>query len=147
MRSTIEQVAEFQHALGDDDPIIPTVPRNPVTRLKLMIEELAEVAIEFGAGETAAELLAVAKGAKLDGECRRIYFPATLKELCDLQYVVDGTFLACGLGHLKDPGFAEVHRSNMTKCNPPVIVNGKVQKGPNYRPANMEQFFAPEDRT
>lgn len=144
MRSTIDQVAEFQAALNDPDPKSPAVPRNPVVRLRLIAEELAELAIELGAGGWADDLMQLASRCELDGECRAVDFPNLLKELCDLQYVVDGTYLACGLGALKDASFAEVHRSNMTKVNPPVVINGKVKKGPNYRPADMGQFFAPE---
>ena len=39
----------------------------------------------------------------------------TLKELCDLQYVLAGTILELGLEEHFDPAFYQVHRSNMSK--------------------------------
>ena len=61
----------------------------------------------------------------------------TLDALIDLQYVLDGTFLALGFHTLKDEGFDEVHRSNMSKLGAdgnPILreEDGKILKGPNY---------------
>jgi predicted HAD superfamily Cof-like phosphohydrolase len=65
-----------------------------------------------------------------------------LKELADLRYVVDGTAVSLGLPI--DSAFAEVHASNMSKLGadgrPIRREDGKVLKGPNYRPADMTQF-------
>lgn len=38
-----------------------------------------------------------------------------LHELVDVSYVTDGSFLTIGAGHLKLPGYREVHRANMSK--------------------------------
>lgn len=55
-----------------------------------------------------------------------------LDALCDLQYLVDGTFIACGMAHLKDAAFAEVHRTNMAKLwedgAPRIDTSGRIQK-------------------
>lgn len=68
-----------------------------------------------------------------------------LDALTDLQYILDGTYLALGLGHLKRAAFDEVHRSNMSKLGAdgePVRRNdGKILKGPNYSKPNLQQFF------
>lgn len=66
-----------------------------------------------------------------------------LKELCDVLYVVYGT--AYRLGYDLDGAFAEVHRSNMSKLGddgkPVYREDGKVLKGPNYRPADVTMFL------
>lgn len=57
--------------------------------------------------------------------------------ICDLVYVTVG--LATKLGVDFDLAFAEVHRSNMTK--PPRVGSGKVQKGEEFEPPNLEKFL------
>jgi predicted HAD superfamily Cof-like phosphohydrolase len=68
-----------------------------------------------------------------------------LKELCDLRYVVEGA--AASLGLPIEEAYREVHRSNMSKLGPggkPIYdPGGKVMKGPNYSPADMERFVPP----
>ena len=66
---------------------------------------------------------------------------ARLDALCDLQYVLDGAFLAYGWASIKDAAFAEVHKSNMSKSLGPKGVGGKVQKGVDFVPPNLEQFL------
>lgn len=61
------------------------------------------------------------------------------KELADLLYVVYGTADAFGIDI--DRVFAEVHRSNMSKLvdgKPLKREDGKVLKGPNYKPPNLD---------
>jgi len=66
----------------------------------------------------------------------------TLDALCDLQYVLDGAFLALGFHKFKESGMAEVHRSNMSKLGedgkPVYRKDGKILKGPNYSPPDLE---------
>jgi len=92
-------------------------------RARLMIEELAEVL-----------------DAMIDGDLEDV-----LKELCDLQYVLDGTFLAFGLDRLKIPAFREVHRSNMSKLDdngkPVRDIGGKIIKGKNFSKAELFKLF------
>ena len=68
-----------------------------------------------------------------------------LDALCDLQYFLDGTFIACGLSDVKVAAVAEVHRSNMTKLwpdgRPRRDTSGRVMKGPDYEPPVLEQFI------
>lgn len=70
---------------------------------------------------------------------------ATLDALTDLQYVLDGAFIALGFAYLKRDAAAEVHRSNMSKAGadgrPIYDEGGKVLKGPNYTPPNLAQFL------
>lgn len=62
------------------------------------------------------------------------------KELADLLYVVYGAADVFSIPI--DEVFAEVHRSNMSKLGgdgkPVRREDGKVLKGPNYSPANLE---------
>lgn len=66
--------------------------------------------------------------------------PPLAKELADLLYVVYDAAAAFGLDI--DKVFAEVHSSNMSKLGsdgkPIYREDGKVLKGPNYTPPNLE---------
>ena len=65
--------------------------------------------------------------------------------ILDSVYVLIGTAVACGLDF--GNGFAEVHRSNMSKtpvpvCNPgDKYAAGVNPKGPGYTPPDLEQFM------
>ena len=117
---TEEQVREFHLAFNHNAPIKPTIPtpEQVAFRIKLIREELAEV-------EEAIE--------KKD-------MINLLKELCDLQYVLDGLFVVCGMDQAKEEGFMLVHQSNMSKLGddgkPVYREDGKVLKGPNYKPVD-----------
>ncbi len=60
------------------------------------------------------------------------------KELGDILYAVYGTILEHGLQDQMEAIFEEVHRSNMSKDYSPT----KMIKGPNYRKADIRQFFS-----
>jgi len=191
--TTIEMVAEFQLAFDSvriaERPTLPDV-RTQLLRLHLITEELGEL---------------------IHALCAK-NLVKTLDALCDLQYVIDGTTLVCGLsgdvlripysmisqparipvdpiglirrfqrslGQLTDgfltgnlglvaqaltnlnlsrrlatedcgmtevfgPAFEAVHLSNMSKLGddgkPVTDGAGRVVKGPNYRPVQLEQF-------
>jgi predicted HAD superfamily Cof-like phosphohydrolase len=124
-KSTIEMVEEFHAANGIKTPASPRIPdcSRCELRLSLLEEELRELRVALFQGERTSALDA----------------------LCDLQYVLDGTFLELGMGEIKDVAFAEVHRSNMSKLGPdgkPVLrADGKIGKGPNYEPPHLNQFL------
>jgi len=59
--------------------------------------------------------------------------------LCDLLVVVYGTAVALGMD--LEPLFAEVHRSNMTKTTNNLDSGGKVQKGKDFVPPNLEPIL------
>ena len=69
-----------------------------------------------------------------------------LKELADVQYVVSG--MAVTLGLPLQEAFNLVHQSNMSKLGddgePIYRADGKVMKGPNYAPPNLEGLI-PDD--
>ena len=66
-----------------------------------------------------------------------------LKELADLQYVISG--LAVVMDLPLQEAFIRVHKSNMSKLGidgkPVIREDGKVLKGQNYAPPDMESFF------
>lgn len=119
---SIDLVRRFHEAFGvacRDQPHITDERLNKL-RVDLIDEELTEL----------AEALA-------DGDA-----VATLDALTDLQYVLDGAYLSLGFAHVKDAALAEVHRSNMSKLGsdgkPVLRFDGKITKGPNYSPPNLE---------
>lgn len=125
-QSTISQVTEFNLAFGfpiHTRPHLEDESKNTL-RLNLIEEELSELKAAL---------------AKRDAV-------ATLDALVDLQYVLDGAFLALGFHHVKDAAFAEVHRSNMTKLGdegkPLKREDGKLLKGDRYEPPQLEQFVS-----
>lgn len=68
-----------------------------------------------------------------------------LDALVDIQYVLLGTVLEFGLQEVFQEAFDEVHRSNMSKlgaAGEPIYRNdGKVLKGENYTPPNLEKIL------
>ena len=114
--TTIEQVKEFHDAFG----VSADLEKRRYISGSLLKEELEEF------------MLAECDQERLDA-------------LVDLQYILDGTFIAYGWDKIKDAAFAEVHRSNMTKLQadgtPLLRADGKVLKGPNFEPPNLEQFL------
>ena len=67
---------------------------------------------------------------------------ACLKELADLVYVCYQ--YAANMGWNLDEAMHRVHESNMSKLdehgNPVLREDGKVLKGPNYKPPNLEDL-------
>jgi predicted HAD superfamily Cof-like phosphohydrolase len=65
-------------------------------------------------------------------------------ELADVVYVAYGTAISYGID--LDEVLAEVHRANMSKLGPdgqPILrADGKVQKGPGFRPADVAAIVA-----
>ena len=66
-----------------------------------------------------------------------------LKELADLVYVAYQ--YAANMGWSLDEALDRVHKSNMSKLdddgNPIYREDGKVLKGPNYKPPNLSDLF------
>jgi len=65
--------------------------------------------------------------------------PNFIKEIADLQYVLDGLCVTFGID--KDEAVRRVHESNMSKLGedgkPILRGDGKVLKGPNYKEPDM----------
>ena len=118
---TMRRVAEFHLKFGSKIAASPDLEDDGTNmlRMALLTEELQELG-------TALE--------------ERNYVEA-LDALTDLQYVLDGAYLALGFADLKGSAFLIVHGSNMSKAgedgNAMYADNGKILKGPNYRPPEL----------
>lgn len=123
--STLAQVKEFHEKFGHLIAELPSIP--PRAELELRLKLLKEELKELEEGLEAGDIVEV--------------FDA----LCDLQYVLDGAFLICGLHHIKSAGCTEVHMSNMSKLGadgkPVYREDGKILKGPNYWKPNLARFI------
>lgn len=122
---SLELVREF-HEVFDlpiaDKPNINDMSLN-ILRYKLLSEELDELWHALNTGNKVG----------------------VLDALTDLQYVLDGAYLALGFANLKEPALQEVHASNMSKLSeggfPIYRGDGKVLKGPNYRAPDLEKLL------
>lgn len=104
------------------------VQGEPFLRLQLITEETGELAEALG----------------------RLDKPNALRELCDLTYVVDGSYVTMGMADVKLPAFREVHRANMSKLGadgaPIISPAGRVVKGPMFVPPDMERVLSDHAR-
>jgi predicted HAD superfamily Cof-like phosphohydrolase len=151
MRRDIEQVKEFHEVFNHAVSPMPVLltSKDIKTRLNLIKEEVQE----------------------LEDALNDLDIVEVLDALCDINYVVNGTILACGLQDVFTKAFDEVHRSNMSKahdtyeeahitmsyyrskgveCNEKLIQNkwivyrtedNKILKNINYSLANLRQFI------
>jgi predicted HAD superfamily Cof-like phosphohydrolase len=125
-QSTLDRVKIFHETYGlpvKDTPDISDDKTNAL-RVNLLEEEAQELKDALNAGDMVE----------------------VLDALTDIQYVLDGAYLSFGLSHLKEPAFAEVQRSNMSKLGEdgkPLRreSDGKVLKGPNYSAPDLGQFL------
>lgn len=132
----MSKVAEFHRAFGLPAPDYPPLDSDPVMirmRMRLITEEYKEVQ---------AELAKVADPSRNPSEAPARY-RALLKELCDLQYVVEGTAVSLGLPLAE--AYAVVHASNMSKLGGDGRAlrrgDGKVLKGPSYVEADLTSLI------
>lgn len=138
MKTNFELVKEFHAAFNDkNDPDVPTIPENDVRYLRatLIVEEFKECLPEMG-------LYLFDKNINF-GDNKEVNIINLAKELADLLYVTYGTAAAYGIPI--DEVYREVHRSNMSKLGedgkPIYREDGKVLKGPNYSPADIEKII------
>lgn len=129
----MRRVAEFRTAF--DLEVDTARPQLAEHRRALLTEEAAEAA------EALADLAtALAEGAEPSAAYR-----AVAKELADVLYVTYGAADALGID--LPAVFVEVHRSNMSKVDADGRVlrraDGKVLKGPAYRPPDLDGLVAP----
>lgn len=124
-RDTLSIVREWHEAFDVPVQDAPVIPDGRVQmRLAILEEEVAELRAAVEAGDMVE----------------------VLDALCDIQYVLDGTFLEFGLHGLKDQAMAEVHASNMSKLGadgrPVLREDGKVLKGPSFFPPDLARILA-----
>lgn len=125
-------VERLMQAMGQATPSTPTIPDRATRklRLKLIAEELRELAeaLDCSVWINDSGIMVCCRG----DEVNLIEaYDATI----DLKVVVIGTDVAMGIDG--EPGWAEVHRSNMSKRGAGTDAHGKFGKGPNYSPPNL----------
>lgn len=129
--SNLRRVAEFHETFGHpiaDEPNLADEDLNRL-RLRLLREEVDELEDAMWTADPVAALDA----------------------LTDIQYVLDGAFVALGFARYKESASVEVHRSNMSKAgadgNPIIDVEGKIMKGPNYSPPDLARILSTTEDT
>ncbi|MAO19799.1 MAG: hypothetical protein CMJ25_03510 [Phycisphaerae bacterium] len=125
-------VRDFQKCMGQDIDI-PYNPKALYLRMNLIKEELNELQDEVEKS--------IFEFKENSGKINKETKQNILKELCDLMYVVSGFAVTFGLP--VQVAFNRVHKSNMSKLVngiPQLNDWGKVQKGKNYKPPNMEDL-------
>lgn len=128
MRAEIYMMEEFHRAFGHPTTLEEGLTSENITlRSRLNKEEDAELD---------EELWNTLQTGKIS--------PNLLKEGADRLYVLLGTFVSLGLGDQLKEAFSRVHQSNMSKLGenglPIYREDGKVMKGPNYRPPNLDDL-------
>jgi predicted HAD superfamily Cof-like phosphohydrolase len=115
----------FKHPVADR-PGIPNEKRAAL-RVKLIGEELKELDTAMRGGDEAG----------------------VLDALCDLQYVLSGTILECGMQELFSSAFAEVHRSNMSKaCQDVETAEATIgHYGSEAHPERCEAYYKKDPKT
>lgn len=118
----------FGHSLGEK-----ITEKELLLRYTLIAEEWAELKEEI-----AAALADITSG----GEVKTKTKERLLKEMADVQYVLSGMAAAFDLP--LQVAFVRVHKSNMSKLGedgkPIYREDGKVLKGPNYVPVDLEDL-------
>lgn len=119
MNENLSKVAEFHKTFGQ--PIlnpreIPEINRR-LLRLSLILEELGELAEAMGMEKNYREMLLSAEQ-KLIGKESTFEFDRikVVDALGDLEYVVHGASLECGVSNVINKCFDEIHSSNMSKA-------------------------------
>ena len=124
---TLAIVREWHEAFDVPVENAPTIPKH---RAQMRLDILEEEVAELRAAVEADDLV------------------EALDALCDIQYVLDGTFLEFGLHQLKHDAMAEVHSSNMSKLGtdgrPVLRDDGKVLKGPGFRQPDLARLLEPK---
>lgn len=139
MKEQLRMMEEFHRAFGH-----PIGIRDVITNAQTI--EAGRIAIDF-----------VSLREKLHNEeCKELneelwnslgeekVLPDILKEGADVLYVLLGTFVGLGLGDQLIEAFKRVHESNMSKLGedgkPIYREDGKVMKGPNYKPPVLDDL-------
>lgn len=125
-------VSEFHRAFGHRLNQNMT-EKELLLRYTLLAEEWAELKEEI-----AAALADISE----TGVVKKKTKERMLKEMADLQYVLSG--MAATFDLPLQVAFVRVHKSNMSKLGedgkPVLREDGKILKGPNYVPADMEDL-------
>ena len=125
MKKQLKQLWDFQRVYDQPRNTKPTLldPSTSMLRYELGKEELIEY---------------------LEA-CNNDDLVEVTDSLADQLYILLGTMVAHGMQDIIEDVFDEVHRSNMSKLGvdgkPIYREDGKILKGPNFTPPNIEQFL------
>lgn len=128
MQKSQQLVREFHEKFGVEIAPSPRIPSEDicVLRIDLLLEEVRELSLAM----EEHDLVGVADA------------------LADIQYVLDGTALCCGMDI--ESLVEEVHRSNMTKVWPDGTVHrrpdGKIMKFPGFQPPDLAAILRGEKK-
>lgn len=127
MYTTVLDVAEFHEKMGQTigDPRDPNVDIDTQLRWELIREEFAELTLALEGKDK--------DGAPLTKQAKIVAVADALGDMC---YVIAGAAVTWGidLGEV----FAAIHRSNMTKSKSAKREDGKILKGPEYQPPDIQ---------
>lgn len=144
LNNSFERVVEFMRVFGHPVYDKPTVIEDEgweKMRLGLIQEEFAELLEAAGYTESARWIrdVVLVKSGEAD-------IVGVADALGDIEYVVNG--MAAGMGINLPAVVKEIHRSNMTKLGadgkPIYREDGKILKGENYEPPNLEKVLFEE---
>ena len=140
MNDFIKKLHEFQTKFKSDVGVQPTEHKFKVVallRVGLLIEELSEFQ-----QAVSTVIHASNKDEEKEGLVEMV------DGITDLLYVVIGTAVALNINI--EEAFNEVHRSNMSKLDangePIFREDGKILKGENYSPPELERFVGKNER-
>lgn len=131
-----DQVSEFHRLIGQPVLDVPQVPPDARVRLRaaLVAEEAFELLVAIFPHAGWSRLKAEVSD-KIAAEEVAVNLPELADACADLDYVVEGTRLECGINGA--PIAAEVHRSNCSKVGAKARSDGKLMKGPNFSPPDI----------
>lgn len=150
MKHEQAQIHEFMVKAEQVTPDRPTMPAMQVRlgRLKWLAEELCELANAYGVeidlnnrGGTTDNFYATPLQRTVFQEGSPVALVEAYDAVLDLMVFAIGTGVAMGVD--LEPGWEEVHRSNMSKfIDGWKRPDGKWQKGPSYSAANLAPIIA-----
>lgn len=129
-----EEMVDAFHQAFDDQPVEAMTADLLRLRKTLIAEEVRELFVEMDAAIAALET---------GTEVPRDVFLNMLKETADVQYVLSG--MSVKFAWPIHAVFSRVHESNMSKLGtdgrPVRRADGKVLKGPNYHPPQLDDLI------
>jgi len=149
-------VEEFQEAFGDKCPKQPRLPKDLTPEARKLLREYSEHLKEMAATahrdaqrlDRNTPLLRAQLMIEEVGELLEAIANGSLTEILhegsDVRYVVDGTLLTFGLGHVYEKAVGEIHRANMSKLENGKPVKdgaGRVVKGRYFKKADVSTLL------
>ena len=124
-------------AFGCPNPTVPSVPPDDrlKLRLKLIAEEFLELLEASGYSTTISDGDGLMDTVEYGGGFRKHNLVKMADALADLDYVIEGMRLECGIDG--EPIATEVNRSNMAKVGATQREDGKILKPPGWTPPDI----------